>query len=172
VGDRKPNRVAIVMGSDSDLPTMEHATETLRELEIPHEVRILSAHRTPAAVQEFAAKLEAEGFGVVIAAAGMAAHLAGVMAAHTTLPVVGVPMPGGAFNGADALLSTVQMPGGIPVAAVSVGKSGAVNAAVLAAQILALGDRDIRARVRAHRRKLNEKVAAKDAQLRRRWPES
>jgi 5-(carboxyamino)imidazole ribonucleotide mutase len=122
-------------------------------------------------VAEFAASFEQKNVKVVIAAAGMAAHLAGVMAGHTTLPVIGVPMAGGAFNGADALLATVQMPRGVPVAAVAVGASGAVNAAVLAAQILSLADPALAARVREHRRRQTDSVLAKDAKLRRSWPE-
>jgi len=165
------NRVAVVMGSDSDLKIMESCMETLQDLKIPYEMRILSAHRTPKAVAEFVASFEEKGIRIVIAAAGMAAHLAGVMAGHTTRPVIGVPMTGGAFNGADALLATVQMPRGVPVATLAVGKSGAVNAAVLAAQILALVDADVDARVKAHRAKQTEKVLAKDTELRRSWPE-
>jgi phosphoribosylaminoimidazole carboxylase PurE protein len=165
------HRVAVVMGSDSDLAIMESCMETLQELQIPYEMRILSAHRTPHAVGEFAASFDEKGIRVVIAAAGMAAHLAGVMAGHTTLPVIGVPMTGGAFNGADALLATVQMPRGVPVATVAVGKSGAVNAAVLAAQIIAIADPDVTARVKAHRAKQTDEVLAKDTELRRSWPE-
>ena len=164
-------RVAVIMGSDSDLKVMESCIETLRKLEMPHEVRILSAHRTPDAVAEFAASLQDNGFGVVIAAAGMAAHLAGVMAGHTTLPVIGVPMPGGAFNGADALLATVQMPRGVPVATLAVGKSGAVNAAVLATQIISLSDAGVGERLKTFRAEQTKKVLSKDSELRQKWPE-
>ncbi len=167
----KRSRVAVVIGSDSDLPTIEHCLETLQELEIPHELRVLSAHRTPEEVREFVGECESGNVAVIIAGAGMAAALAGVVASHTTLPVIGVPMPGGAFEGEDALLSTVQMPGGVPVATVAVGKSGAVNAAVLAAEIIALYDDKIAARVKAHRERGREKVRAKDEKNRRRWPE-
>jgi len=163
--------VAVVMGSDSDLGAMEPCMATLRELEIPHEVRIISAHRTPEALGEFAAECERGGVGVVIAAAGGAAHLAGVAASLTNLPVIGVPMPSGPFGGEDALLSTVQMPGGIPVATVAVGRGGAVNAAVLAARIIALSDEGLAARLAEHRSRLAEKVKAADAAHRSRWPE-
>ena len=169
--EREPRRVAVVMGSDSDLAVMESCLETLEALGIPHEMRILSAHRTPDAVRDFASECESGDVGVVIAAAGMAAHLAGVIASHVTLPVIGVPVPGGAFGGADALLATVQMPRGVPVATVAVGKSGAVNAAVLAAEIIGLADPDVAARVKGFRKRQSEKVLAKDGELRRRWPE-
>jgi len=164
-------RVAVIMGSDSDLKVMESCIDTLKKLEMPHGVRILSAHRTPEAVSEFAASLQENGFGVVIAAAGMAAHLAGVMAGHTTLPVIGVPMPGGAFDGQDALLSTVQMPRGVPVATLAVGRSGAVNAAVLAAQIISLADEEVAERLKAFRAEQTQKVLTKDSELRQKWPE-
>jgi len=164
-------RVAVVVGSDSDIPALEPCLETLRELGQAHELRVISAHRTPEAAREFALGAEREGFGVIIAAAGGAAHLAGVLASHTTRPVIGVPVQGGALSGVDALLSTVQMPGGVPVAAVAVGKGGAVNAAVLAAEILALSDRALAARLVAYRMELAEKVKARDAELRRRWPD-
>ena len=167
---QKRDRVAVVIGSDSDLPTIEHCLKTLQELEIPHELRVLSAHRTPEEVREFVGECESGGVAVIIAGAGMAAALAGVVASHTTLPVIGVPMPGGAFEGEDALLSTVQMPGGIPVATVAIGRAGAVNAAVLAAEIIALYDDKTDARVKAHREAQREKVKAKDEKNRRRWP--
>jgi 5-(carboxyamino)imidazole ribonucleotide mutase len=168
----KRNRVAVVIGSDSDLPTIEHCLETLQELEIPHELRVLSAHRTPEEVREFVGECESGNGAVILAGAGMAAALAGVVASHTTLPVIGVPMPGGAFEGEDALLSTVQMPGGIPVATVAIGRAGAVNAAVLAAEIIALYDDKTAARVKAHRERGREKVRAKDEKNRRRWPDA
>jgi 5-(carboxyamino)imidazole ribonucleotide mutase len=168
----KRSRVAVIIGSDSDLPTIEHCLKTLEELRIPHELRVLSAHRTPDEVGDFVDECESGDVAVIVAGAGMAAHLAGVVASLTTLPVVGVPMPGGAFDGQDALLSTVQMPGGIPVATVAVGRSGAVNAAVLAAEIIALYDEKVRARVRAHREAQCAKVKAKDEKNRRRWPDA
>ena len=167
----KRSSVAVVIGSDSDLPTIEHCLKTLQELDIPHELRVLSAHRTPDEVREFVGECESGDVAVIVAGAGMAAHLAGVVASLTTLPVIGVPMPGGAFDGQDALLSTVQMPGGVPVATVAVGRAGAVNAAVLAAEIIALSDDKVRARVRAHREAQREKVKAKDEKNRRCWPE-
>ncbi len=163
-------RVAVVMGSASDLPVMESCLETLQALDLPHEMRVLSAHRTPEAVREFAGECEAGNVAVVIAAAGMAAHLAGVIAAHTSLPVIGVPIPGGAFGGEDALLANVQMPRGVPVATVAVGKSGAVNAAVLAAEMIALAEPEVDARVKAWRREQSEKALAADAEHRRAWP--
>ena len=126
-------RVAVIMGSDSDLPVVRKAADTLRALDIPYEAHILSAHRTPAAAADFARSARANGFGVLICAAGMAAHLAGAFAGNSTLPVIGIPMKGGAADGLDALLATVQMPSGIPVATVAI--NGAKNAAVVAAQI-------------------------------------
>ncbi|MHC5054104.1 MAG: 5-(carboxyamino)imidazole ribonucleotide mutase [Planctomycetota bacterium] len=166
----KSYSVAVVVGSDSDLPIIEACLETLKLLEIPHELRVLSAHRSPEAILEFAKGCEAGDVGVIVAGAGMAAHLGGVIAGHVQLPVIGVPMPGGAFNGEDALLATVQMPRGVPVATVAVGKSGAVNAAVLAAEIIALADEKVAERLRAFRKKQTEKVLEKDAGHRRKWP--
>ena len=131
-------KVGIVMGSDSDLPVVRKAADTLEALHIPYEMHIFSAHRTPDEAAAFAANARRNGFGVLIAAAGMAAHLAGALAARTTLPVIGIPCKSSCFDGMDALLSTVQMPGGIPVATVAV--NGAVNAALLSAEILAVGD--------------------------------
>jgi len=163
--------VAVVVGSDSDLPVIEVCLETLKSLEIPHELRVLSAHRSPEAVLEFARACEAGDVGVIIAGAGMAAHLGGVIAGHVQLPVIGVPMPGGAFNGEDALLATVQMPRGIPVATVAVGKSGAMNAGLLAAEIIALADEGVAERLREFRKTQTAKVVEKDAKLRRKWPE-
>ena len=142
--------VAVVMGSRSDWETMEHAVETLRKLEIAHEVRVLSAHRTPAALEEYVADVEARGVQVFIAAAGGAAHLAGVVAAKTLLPVLGVPM-GTQLGGLDSLLSTVQMPAGIPVGTLAIGRPGAINAALLAAAILARSDEALEARLRRYR---------------------
>jgi 5-(carboxyamino)imidazole ribonucleotide mutase len=145
------------MGSRSDWETMEHAVETLRSLEIPHEVRVLSAHRTPAALDEYVADVEARGARVFVAAAGGAAHLAGVVASKTLRPVLGVPM-GTPLGGLDSLLSTVQMPAGIPVGTLAVGRAGAVNAALLAAAVLALGDTELAERLRSFREEQAQKV--------------
>lgn len=134
-------KVGIVMGSDSDLPVIKKATDTLKALDIPFEVHVYSAHRTPVEARDFALNARANGFGVIIAAAGMAAHLAGAIAANTTLPVIGIPCKGPVLDGMDALLATVQMPTGIPVATVAV--NGGANAALLAAQILAVSDGDL-----------------------------
>ncbi len=133
-------KVAILMGSETDRPIMEAALPYLDHFQVLYEVHILSAHRNPGQVARFAAGARENGFGVLVAGAGMAAHLAGAVKAHSTLPVIGVPLPGGVADGLDALLSTVQMPKGVPVATVSVGKAGAINAAVLAVEILALDD--------------------------------
>ena len=151
-------KVGIVMGSDSDLPVIKKATD---QLEIPFEVHIYSAHRTPAEARDFALNARKRGFGVIIAAAGMAAHLAGALAANTTLPVIGIPCAGPALDGLDALLSTVQMPTGIPVATVAVG--GGANAALLAAQILAVEDAELAARLDAKRAADAAAVLEKDA---------
>jgi 5-(carboxyamino)imidazole ribonucleotide mutase len=151
-------RVAVIMGSASDWEHMRVAAETLDELGIAHEVRVISAHRTPERHRDFATGAQARGIEVIIAGAGAAAHLAGVTAAHTLLPVLGVPLPGSALNGLDALLATVQMPGGIPVGTLAIGRSGARNAALLAAAILALGDPGLRARLAEHRRRQSEAV--------------
>jgi len=137
-------QVAVVMGSDSDLPVVEPAVRVLRELGVPFELHVMSAHRSPEAVHRFAAGAQGRGLKVVIAAAGGAAHLAGVVASLTSLPVIGVPMPTERMGGLDSLLSTVQMPRGVPVATVGIGRSGAENAALLAAEILALSDRRLR----------------------------
>lgn len=157
--------VGLVMGSDSDWPIVSKAHETLNELGIAHEVRVISAHRTPETAHEYAATAEDRGLKVILAAAGGAAHLAGVLAASTILPVVGIPVPGGSLNGLDALLATVQMPSGIPVATVAVSSSGAVNAALLAAQMLALSDPELAEKLRARKKKLAEKVAAANEKL-------
>ena len=154
-------KVAIVMGSDSDLPVIEKAVKVLRELEIPFEAHVYSAHRTPVQARDFALNAREKGFGVILAAAGMAAHLAGAIAANTTLPVIGIPCKGPALDGMDALLSTVQMPSGIPVATVGIGNGA--NAALLAAQILALSDDALADRLTLRRRKESEAVLAKDA---------
>ncbi len=157
-------KVAVVMGSDSDWPVVRGACEVLKSLEIPYEARVLSAHRSPAAAAAFAAGARAEGFGVLLCAAGMAAHLAGAFAANTTLPVVGIPMKGGAMDGLDALLATVQMPSGFPVATVAI--NGAKNAAYLAAAILAVSDDALAARLDAFRAGTAAAVAKKDAAIR------
>ena len=154
-------KIGILMGSDSDLPVGRKAADTLRSLDIPYEVHILSAHRTPLEAAEFARSAADNGFGAIIAAAGMAAHLAGAIAASTTLPVVGIPMKSGALGGIDALLSTVQMPSGIPVA--TVGIDGAVNAALLCAEMLAISDADLTARLTARRKADREAVLAKNS---------
>ncbi|NMA44062.1 MAG: 5-(carboxyamino)imidazole ribonucleotide mutase [Oligosphaeraceae bacterium] len=158
-------KVAVLMGSKSDLPKLQNCLDCLAKLEIKHEVRIMSAHRTPEIVAEFAATAADKGFGVIIAAAGGAAHLAGVVAAHSLLPVIGIPVENGAFKGLDALLSTVQMPGGIAVACVGVGSGGATNAALLAAQMLALHDSDLANRLAEDRRQRRAKVIADDQEL-------
>ena len=144
-------QVGILMGSASDWGTIKSAADTLQELGVAHEARVLSAHRTPAETAEYASTAEARGLGVIIAAAGGAAHLAGVVAAHTLLPVIGVPMQAWSLDGLDSLLSTVQMPRGIPVATVAIGKAGAVNAAILATQILATADPSLRQTLRQRR---------------------
>ena len=154
-------KVGIVMGSDSDLPVIKKATDQLKKLEIPFEVHIYSAHRTPAEARDFAANARENGFGAIIAAAGMAAHLAGAIAANTTLPVIGIPCQGPCLDGLDALLSTVQMPSGIPVATVAV--NGGANAALLAAQILAVEDAELAARLDAKRAADAAAVLEKDA---------
>ena len=154
-------KIGILMGSDSDLPVVRKAADTLRSLDIPYEVHIFSAHRTPLEAAEFARTAAVNGFGAIIAAAGMAAHLAGAIAASTTLPVVGIPMKSGALGGIDALLSTVQMPSGIPVA--TVGIDGAVNAALLCAEMLAISDADLTAKLLARRLADREAVLAKNS---------
>ena len=151
------------MGSDSDLPILRKTMDTLASLEVPYECHIYSAHRTPEEARDFALNARANGFGCMIAAAGMAAHLAGAIAANTTLPVIGIPCKGGMMDGLDALLATVQMPSGIPVATVAVG--GGVNAALLAAQILAVSDDALAARLDAKRKADSAKVLEKDAAL-------
>ncbi|MBQ3269716.1 MAG: 5-(carboxyamino)imidazole ribonucleotide mutase [Clostridia bacterium] len=156
-------KAAIILGSDSDLNAMQPAMDTLAALEIPYVVRIISAHRTPEAAARFARSARNEGYGVIIAAAGKAAHLAGAMAANTILPVVGVPMKSSTLDGLDALLSTVQMPSGMPVATVAI--DGAANAALLAAQIIALSDDDLAARFADYRAAQTARVEAKDAQI-------
>lgn len=156
-------KVGIIMGSDSDLPVVSKATDTLRDLGIPFEVHVYSAHRTPEEAGYFARKARENGFGVIIAAAGMAAHLAGAIAAGTVLPVIGIPCQSNNLSGIDALLSTVQMPSGIPVATVAI--NGGVNAALLAAQILALSDGELTQKLIAKRDSDRQKVLEKDAAI-------
>lgn len=156
-------KVAIIMGSDSDLPVVKKGTDLLKTLEIPFEVHVYSAHRTPDQVRDFVASAKANGFGVIIAAAGMAAHLAGVIAAGTTLPVIGIPCKSSVLEGMDALLSTVMMPPGIPVATVAI--DGGANAALLAAEIIALGDEALAAKLEAKRKTDAAKVLDKDAAI-------
>lgn len=157
--------VGIIMGSDSDWGTMQKCVATLKEFGIPFEAHVMSAHRTPERAARYATEAEGRGLKVLVCAAGMAAHLAGVIAGHTTLPVLGVPMKGGAMDGLDALLATVQMPGGIPVATLALGNAGATNAGVLAAQILALSDPALRERLHAYKEAMARKVAEADARL-------
>ena len=154
-------KVAILMGSDSDLPVVKKAADTLASFGVPYEMHVYSAHRTPVQARDFSVNARANGFGVIIAAAGMAAHLAGAIAANTTLPVIGIPCKGGMMDGLDALLATVQMPTGIPVATVAV--NGGANAALLAAQILAVSDADIAAKLDAKRIADAKVVLEKDA---------
>jgi len=156
-------KVGIVMGSDSDLPVVQKAADQLKALGIPFEMHVFSAHRTPEAARNFSANAAAGGFGVLIAAAGKAAHLAGALAANTALPVIGIPVKASTLDGLDALLSTVQMPSGVPVAAVAI--DGAQNAALLAAQILAVGDSALYEKLTALRREAAEKVLAKDKEI-------
>ena len=156
-------KVGIIMGSDSDLPIIQKATDMLKSLDIPFEVHIYSAHRTPVEARDFALNARAKGFGVLIAAAGMAAHLAGAIAANSTLPVIGIPCKSSVLDGMDALLSTVQMPTGIPVATVAI--NGGANAALLAAQILAVADADLAAKLDAKRASDAAKVLQKDASV-------
>ncbi len=156
-------KVGIVMGSDSDLPIIKKATDMLFSLDIPFEVHVYSAHRTPEQARDFAINARDNGFGVIIAAAGMAAHLAGAIAANTTLPVIGIPCKGPVLDGMDALLSTVQMPTGIPVATVAI--NGGANAALLAAQIIAVEDKELSAKLNAKRVSDAEAVLAKDADI-------
>lgn len=158
-----PKRIAVIMGSDSDWPVMKKCVDFLGEFGLAAEVWVSSAHRTPDATATFAAQARDKGIEVIIAAAGMAAHLAGVIAAHTTLPVIGVPMSGGALQGMDALLSTVQMPPGVPVATVGIGASK--NAALLAVQILAIKDEKLTEKLIAYKKNMAEEVAQKNQKL-------
>ena len=156
-------KVGIIMGSDSDLPVVEKAINTLAEYGVPYEVHVYSAHRTPVEAAEFSSNARANGFGAIIAAAGKAAHLGGVLAAHTTLPVIGVPIKSSTLDGLDALLSTVQMPSGIPVATVAI--DGAENAAILAVQMLALCDEGLAEKLTQMKIDMENAVLAKDAKL-------
>ncbi len=157
--------VAILMGSESDWPVMQAATEVLDQLAVDHEVRITSAHRTPQATAEYVADAEARGCAVFICGAGMAAHLAGAVAAHTVRPVIGVPIDSGPLSGFDALLSTAQMPGGIPVATVAVGKAGAKNAGYLAAQMLSLADAELARKLQADREGNRDRIRVQNERL-------
>ena len=156
-------KVAVIMGSDSDLKVMQGAIDMLRQFEVPFAVRVISAHRTPEAARDFAATAIENGFGAIICGAGKAAHLAGAFAANTTLPVIGIPIKSSTLDGLDALLSTVQMPSGMPVATVAI--DGAANAALLAVQMLALSDENLAAKLTSYRRGLTEKVEKKDAEI-------
>jgi len=156
-------KVAIIMGSDSDMPVVEKAIAVLKEFGIPHCVHIFSAHRTPEQAREFAINARANDYGVIICAAGMAAHLAGAFAANTTIPVIGIPIKSGALDGVDALYSTVQMPSGIPVATVAI--NGAANAAFLAAEILGVSDNEIAKRLDERRKNDSQAVLEKDARI-------
>lgn len=162
--------VAVLMGSDSDLPVMQSTLDVLAKLGISHEVKITSAHRTPAATHAFVKDADERGCAVFIAAAGLAAHLAGTVAGLTLKPVIGIPLDAGPLQGMDSLLSTVQMPGGIPVATVAIGKAGAKNAGYLAAQIMAICDTDLSRRLREEREENARAVQAKDADLQRKLP--
>lgn len=154
-----PPKVGVIMGSQSDWPTMEHSATTLTALQIPHEIRIVSAHRTPGRLADYAAAAQGRGLHIIIAGAGGAAHLPGMVAAQTPLPVLGVPIESHALKGMDSLLSIVQMPGGIPVGTLAIGRAGAINAALLAAAILALADPELAARLAAWRARQTEQVA-------------
>lgn len=162
-------KIAVIMGSDSDLPNISPAIDMLRRLSIPFTVRVISAHRTPGVARAFSLDARKDGYGVIICAAGMAAHLAGAIAANTTLPVIGVPVGAGPMNGLDALMSTVQMPSGIPVATVAI--NGAQNAALLAAEMLAITDETLAARLAAMRDEMTAKVIVKDEKVRQQFAE-
>lgn len=157
--------VGIVMGSDSDWPLVQKCAETLAKFGVPYETRVISAHRTPDVACDYSATAEKRGLKVVIAAAGGAAHLGGILAANTVLPVIGIPVAGGALNGLDALYATVQMPSGVPVATVAVGSAGPANAALLAVQILGTADAGLREKFRAHKAELRAKVAKANAKI-------
>lgn len=162
-GGRFMKKIGIIMGSDSDLPVVQKAVDTLKSFGVPYEVHIFSAHRTPLEARDFSINARKNGFGAIICAAGMAAHLAGAIAANTTLPVVGIPIASGGLGGMDALLSTVQMPSGIPVATVAV--NGAVNSALLCIQMLAIEDKELADKLDAKRKADADNVLAKDSAL-------
>ena len=166
--DLKP-MVGIVMGSDTDLPVMSETAKTLEKFEIPYEIEVTSAHRSPARTHEYASTAIARGLKVIIVAAGGAAHLAGVIAAVTTIPVVAVPMATTVLNGIDSLLSTVQMPAGVPVAAMAIDKPGAINAAVFAAEIIGTFDAKVASRLLAHKEDLQKSVADKNARVKQQY---
>ena len=165
-------KVALIMGSDSDFPKLEGVVSTLNDFGVPHTVRVMSAHRTPEVAAKFASQAEKNGLQVIIAAAGGAAHLAGVVAGHTILPVIGVPIAGTALSGLDSLLSTVQMPSGIPVGTVAVGSAGGTNAALLAVQILARSNKSLAAKLRKFKKTLASKVGKKDTALQKKLAKS
>lgn len=160
-------KVAVIMGSDSDLPVVQKAVDVLRDFGVPFEVRVLSAHRTPDEAQQFAKSARENGFGVIIAAAGMAAHLAGAFAAHSTLPVIGIPVKSSTLDGVDALLSTIQMPTGMPVATVAI--NGAANAALLSVEILSVYEKELEEKLRAYREAGTRKVLEKDKEVREKF---
>lgn len=168
---KKKPVVALVMGSDSDFPKLEGAVQTLKDFEIPFEVHVMSAHRTPEKAADFAAQAEKRGLQVIMAAAGAAAHLAGVIAGHTILPVIGIPIAGTSLSGFDSLLSTVQMPAGIPVATVAVGSAGGTNAALLATQILARSNAELAKKLRRFKKQMAAKVEKKNAALQKKLSE-
>ncbi len=158
-------RVLILMGSDSDLPSMRRVAEALDLMEIAYDMHVASAHRSPERVADMTKRARDQGYGVIVAGAGMAAHLAGVIASHTILPVIGVPLVSGSLAGADALFSTIQMPPGIPVATVGIGPAGCFNAGLLAASVLAISDEDLAGRLKKYRSDLANKVEQKDREL-------
>ena len=158
-------QVLLMMGSDTDLPIMQEAADILKKFAVPYEMRIASAHRSPARAMALASGAAGRGIKIIIAGAGMAAHLAGVVASHTILPVIGVPMPGGALNGVDALYATVQMPGGIPVATMAIGKAGAKNAGLFAIQILALSEPSFAESLMRYRVAMDKELEQKDSDL-------
>lgn len=162
---KKKPTVAIVMGSKSDWPILEYTVKTLKEFGVESTVRIMSAHRTPHEAADFAENASKNGYKVVIGAAGGAAHLSGVLAGHTTLPVIGIPVKGWALDGMDSLLSTVQMPKGVPVATVAIGKAGAINAGILAVQIMALSDAVLKRKLVAFKKNMAKEVLEADAEL-------
>jgi 5-(carboxyamino)imidazole ribonucleotide mutase len=166
MGDIMKTLVGILMGSDSDASVMSEAARALKDFGVPHEMVIASAHRSPRRTMLYATSAERRGLKVLICGAGHAAHLAGVVAAHTTVPVIGVPIDSSALKGLDSILSTVQMPGGIPVATMAIGKGGAFNAGMLAIEILALGNASLRKKLVNYRKKLEKQVAEKDRKLR------